>query len=83
MSKVTHPSKGKIAVPIAVQKALTQELSDKLEFKLMAVSVTSLKGLFGKPSKEVSIDDMNQAIIKRGSKFCRSVSIRSLKEVDL
>ena len=70
MSKVTHPSKGKIAVPIAVQKALTQELSDKLEFKLMAVSVTSLRGLFGKPSKEVSIDDMNQAIIKKGSKFC-------------
>ncbi len=70
MSKVTHPSKGKIAVPIAVQKALTQEFSDKLEFKLMAVSVTSLRGLFGKPSKEVSIDDMNQAIIKKGSKFC-------------
>ena len=51
--------------------------------ELMAMSVASLKGLFGKPSKEVSIDDMNQAIIKRGSKFFRSVSIRSRKEADL
>jgi hypothetical protein len=70
MSKVTHPSEGKIAVPIAVQKALTRESSDKLECKLMAISVTSLKGLFEKPSKEVSFDDMNQAIMKKGSKFC-------------
>ncbi len=70
MSKVTHPSEGKIAVPIAVQKALTRESSDKLECKLMAISVTSLKGLFEKPSKEVSVDDMNQAIMKKGSKFC-------------
>ena len=69
MSKVTHPIKGKIAVPIAVQKALTRGSANKLEFKLMAISVTSLKGLFEKPSKEVSIDDMNQAIIKKGSKF--------------
>ena len=70
MSKVTHTSKGNIAVPIAVQKALTRESSDKLEFKLRAISVTSLKGLFGKSSKEVSIDNMNQEIMKKGSKFC-------------
>ena len=57
--------------------------SNKVHNKLMAMSVASLKGLFGKPSKEVSIDDMNQAIIKRGSKFCRSVSIRSRKEIEL
>ena len=57
--------------------------SNKVRNKLIAMSVASLKGLFGKPSKEVSIDDMNQAIIKRGSKFCRSVSMRSRKEADL
>jgi len=57
--------------------------SNKGRNQLMAMSVASLKGLFGTPFKEVSIDDMNRAIMKRGSKFCRSVSIRSRKEIDL
>ncbi len=60
---------------------LTQ--SNKGRNKLMTMSVTSLKGAFGKPSKKVSIDDMNQAIIKRGTKFCRSISIRLRNDVDL
>jgi hypothetical protein len=30
-------------------------------------SITELKGMFGKPSKKVSIDDMNKAIAKRGA----------------
>jgi hypothetical protein len=29
--------------------------------------VTDLKGLFGRPSKAVSIDDMNKAIAARGA----------------
>jgi len=78
MPEATLTSKGQITVPIEVRKALALELGDKLEFVLVApgryevmavsMSVTSLKGLFGKPIKKVSIEDMNQAIKKKGSK---------------
>ena len=38
-------------------------------FEVVAASrpVTDLKGLFGQPSKAVSIDDMNKAIAVRGA----------------
>lgn len=79
MPEATLTSKGQITVPIEVRKALALELGDKLEFVLVApgryevmavsMSVTSLKGLFDKPiKKKVSIEDMNQAIKKKGSK---------------
>jgi hypothetical protein len=78
MPEATLTSKGQITVPIEVRKALALELGDKLEFVLVApgryeamaasMSVTSLKGLFDKPTKKVSIDDMTQAIKKKGSK---------------
>jgi AbrB family looped-hinge helix DNA binding protein len=78
MPEATLTSKGQITVPIEVRKALALELGDKLEFVLVApgryevmavsMSVTSLKGLFDKPIKKVRIEDMNQAIKKKGSK---------------
>ena len=38
-------------------------------FEVVAATrpVTDLKGLFGRPSKDVSIDDMNKAIAVRGA----------------
>jgi hypothetical protein len=38
-----------------------------VEFIAATKPVTALKGMFGKPRKPVSIQDMNAAIAKRGA----------------
>lgn len=77
MSTATITSKGQITIPADVRRALSVGAGDRVEFAqiepgrflFIAVdrSVTELKGMFGKPAKAVSIDDMNQAIAARGS----------------
>lgn len=77
MSTATITSKGQITIPADVRRALSVGAGDRVEFAqiepgrfLFIVanrSVTELKGMFGKPAKVVSIDDMNQAIAARGS----------------
>jgi hypothetical protein len=39
----------------------------RYEFVAATHSVQELKGMFGKPAKPVSIDDMNKAIARRGA----------------
>ena len=39
----------------------------RFEFIAITRSVKELKGMFGKPAKAVSIDDMNRAIATRGA----------------
>jgi antitoxin PrlF len=77
MSTAVVTSKGQITIPADVRQALQVKAGDRVEFvqietdRFEAVAATrpvnDLKGLFGRPSKAVSIDDMNKAIAVRGA----------------
>ncbi|OZI60754.1 AbrB/MazE/SpoVT family DNA-binding domain-containing protein [Bordetella genomosp. 11] len=78
MTSATITSKGQITIPIDVRNDLGVGTGDRIEFVLNETSgryelvpattaVTSLKGLVSKPSKPVSVDDMNAAIAARGA----------------
>ncbi len=77
MTTATLTSKGQITVPAQVRHDLKVGAGDRVEFLQIAPgryefvaltrSVTELKGMFGKPGKSVTIEDMNKAIAKRGA----------------
>jgi len=77
MATATLTSKGQITIPAAVREALRVGTGDRVEFieiepgryEFIAATrpVTALKGMFGKPAKSASIEDMNAAIAKRGA----------------
>ena len=77
MASATVTSKGQITIPAKVRRALQIEPGDRVEFvevdpgrfEVVAAthSVTELKGMFGKATKRVSIEDMNKAIAARGA----------------
>lgn len=77
MAVATLTSKGQITIPAKVRQALGVQAGDRVEFvqvgpgryEFIAAtqSVTALKGMFGKPRKAVSIEDMNAAIAARGA----------------
>ena len=77
MSAATVTSKGQITIPVDVRQALRIEAGDRVEFvevepgrfELVPAtrSVKELKGMFGKASRIVSVEEMNQAIAKRGA----------------
>ena len=77
MSSATVTSKGQITIPVDVRQALRIEAGDRVEFievepgrfELVPAtrSVKDLKGMFGKASRIVSVQEMNQAIAKRGA----------------
>ncbi len=76
MTTATLTSKGQITVPVSVRQALGVDTGDRVEFVEVATgrfefiaanrSVTDLKGMFGKPRRKVSIEQMNAAIARRG-----------------
>ncbi|MHC4885105.1 MAG: AbrB/MazE/SpoVT family DNA-binding domain-containing protein [Planctomycetota bacterium] len=71
-------SKGQVTLPKAMRDQLELRAGDRLDFILRADGileviplkqpVTKLKGILPKPKKAVSIDEMNQAIARRGQK---------------
>ena len=77
MSTATLTSKGQITIPADVRRVLNVQAGDRVEFvqvepgrfELVAAtrSVRELKGLFGKPGRTVSVDEMNRAIAARGA----------------
>jgi AbrB family looped-hinge helix DNA binding protein len=77
MSAATVTSKGQITIPAKVREALGVEPGDRVEFVEVEAgrfelvpttrSVTELKGMFGKARKRVSIEEMNEAIARRGA----------------
>lgn len=77
MTTATLTSKGQITIPAAVRDALGVSAGDRVEFVEIGPgryefiagtrSVTALKGMFGKPRKSVSIEEMNAAIARRGA----------------
>lgn len=77
MAAATVTGKGQITIPIEVRQALGIDAGDRVEFvevepgrfELVPAtrSVTVLKGMFGKPKRAVSIEEMNAAIARRGA----------------
>jgi antitoxin PrlF len=78
VSTATLTTKGQITIPADVRRALNVEAGDRVEFvqvepgrfEVIAStrSVRELKGMFGKPKRSVSIDEMNAAIAKQASR---------------
>lgn len=77
MVTATLTGKGQITIPVEVRQALRLDAGDRVEFVEVEQgrfeivpatrSVTALKGMFGKPKRAVSIEEMNAAIAKRGA----------------
>ena len=77
MTTAPLTSKGRITIPAEVRRDLKVDAGDRVEFIQIAPgryefvaatqSITNLKGMFGRPTRKVSIDDMNKAIAKRGA----------------
>jgi antitoxin PrlF len=77
MTTASVTSKGQITIPAAVRAAMHVRTGDRVEFveiepgryEFIAATrpVTALKGMFGKPGKPVSIEQMNAAIAAAGA----------------
>lgn len=77
MTTATITTKGQITIPASVRQALAVDTGDRVEFVeiepgqflFMAAnrSVTELRGMFGKPKKPVSVEEMNRVIAERGA----------------
>lgn len=77
MNTATITSKGQITIPTSVRQAMRAKAGDRVTFvevedgKFLFMvanrSVTELKGMFGKPSRTVSIEEMNDAIQQCGA----------------
>jgi antitoxin PrlF len=77
MATATVTSKGQITIPAPVRAALGLDAGSRVEFVRLSdgqfaivaatENVTSLKGMLRKPATPVSIEQMNEAIAKRGA----------------
>lgn len=77
MATATLTGKGQITIPIEVRQALRLDAGDRVEFVAVEPgrfeivpatrSVTALKGMFGKPRRAVSLEEMNAAIARRAA----------------
>lgn len=77
MTTSTMTSKGQVTIPLDVRRRLGLDAGDRIEFveigkglfaiKLAMDDVRSLKGMLRKPSKLVSVEDMNAAVRTRGA----------------
>ena len=78
MSTATLTSKGQITIPADVRRVLNVQAGDRVEFvqvepgrfELVAAtrSIRELKGLFGKATRTVSIEEMNRTIAEHGAR---------------
>ena len=67
--------KGRITIPVDIRNDLKIEVGDRVAFVLIAPgryefvaatrNVEELEGMFGKPARTVSIDEMGQARLRR------------------
>jgi len=74
----TLTTKGQITIPAEVRRKLNVEAGDRVEFveiepgrfEVIAAtrSVRELKGRFGKPTRTVSIEEMNAAIAAQAAR---------------
>ena len=78
MPTATLTTKGQITIPAEVRRKLNVEAGDRVEFveiepgrfEVIAAtrSVRELKGRFGKPTRTVSIEEMNAAIAAQAAR---------------
>jgi AbrB family looped-hinge helix DNA binding protein len=78
VSTATLTTKGQITIPAEVRRKLNVEAGDRVEFveiepgrfEVIAAtrSVRELKGRFGKPTRTVSIEEMNADIAARAAR---------------
>jgi AbrB family looped-hinge helix DNA binding protein len=78
MTTATLTSKGQITIPADVRRALNVQTGDRVEFvqvqpgrfEVVAAtrSVRELKGMFGKPARSLTIDDMNRVVAEQGAR---------------
>ena len=78
MATAVLTSKGQITIPKEVRERLSVDTGDRVEFvevkkgvfTLVAATrdVRELKGIVSKPSKPVSIEEMNRTIARMGGK---------------
>jgi AbrB family looped-hinge helix DNA binding protein len=77
MATATLTSKGQITLPVDVRRALGVDTGDRVEFvevapgryELIAATrpIQALKGMFRRPRKAVSVEEMNAAIRRRSA----------------
>ncbi len=77
MTTATMTTKGQVTIPLDVRQRMGLGAGDRIEFvelesgeyaiKPAIDDVRSLKGLLRKPSKPVTIEDMNAAVRARGA----------------
>ena len=77
MTAATVTTKGQITIPAAVRASLGVDAGDRVEFVEVAPGrfeviaatqpISALKGMFGAPKRHVSIEQMNDAIARRGA----------------
>ncbi len=78
MITATITAKGQITIPAEIREALKLDAGDRIVFEetqpgcyafkpAQKVDVTVLKGMFGKPKRTVSIEEMNAVIARRGA----------------
>jgi antitoxin PrlF len=78
MATSTITSKGQITIPAKVRAALGVSTGDRVEFvqvesgrfEMLAATlpVSFIKGMVKKPSKPITIEEMNEAIASNGAK---------------
>ena len=78
MLSATITGKGQITIPKDIRNSLNLGKGDKIEFlpgpdgavTILPVTadITALKGLVSKPSRDVSLDDMKNAIRNQGGR---------------
>lgn len=77
MATATLTSKGQTTIPQEIRSYLGLHTGDKLEFLIdeggsviltpLTIDATELKSFLPKPQKQVTIEEMNRAIAKRGA----------------
>jgi AbrB family looped-hinge helix DNA binding protein len=78
VTTATLTSKGQITIPADVRRALNVQTGDRVEFvqvqpgrfELIAAtrSVRELKGMLGRPTRTLTVEDMNRVIAQQGAK---------------
>ena len=78
MATATVTAKGQVTIPVEVRNRMGLDAGDRIEFvelesggyaiKPAIDDVRMLKGLLRKPSKPVSVEDMNAAVRARGAR---------------
>lgn len=82
MPTASVTSKGQITIPQAVREALRIDTGDRVafvpigpgrfEFIAATQPIARLKGMFGKPVKAVSVEEMNEAIAAAASSSAKT-----------